>query len=252
LGKDTLTFAKLFPLAYRLRKVFYLEYLLLPFGMVVFWKNFPKLRFLIYSSLLLPIAFFFLHFEPFIHYFLPLTPLLFLFLASGLSFLLQQKNRFLKISGWLIFPALITTSIVFNTAFFQLLAKQKHLKGDYGSIFTTTEQSTKKHLEKYQNDPHYQEMILASYLPKNLLYGSLPVAKMIYSYSETKKHLASLEKRIKQVPEDARVQNELIAFYTTTPPTKATVNFLKKKSQLLPGYQPVYNEVQKLFLEQNH
>ena len=141
--------------------------------------------------------------------------------------------------------------IAFNVAFFQFLKDQKGLKGDYGPTFMNTERETKEFFQKYQDDPHYQEMILASYLPKSLLYGYLPVAKMIYPLEETRQNLPALEERIREVPEDPRVQNKLFSFYTASSPSKETVKTLKKKSEEMPGYQLIYEEVAKIFGKQN-
>jgi len=251
MGDDILTFANRFPLAYNLRRIFYLEYLLLPLGMILFWKKFPKLRFLVYASLGLPIIYFFLHFEPFIHYFLVITPLLFLFLASVFAFFLRHSNTLVKTTTLLVLLALMGTSLAFNTAFFRFLNEQKALKGDYGPAFIITEQNTKKRLQPYQNDPDYQEMLLASYLPKHFFHGYMPVPKMLYSLEEIGNRLPSLEERLGKVPEDARVQNELLFFYTASPPTAETIELLKEKTQVLPGYQPIFDEVNKIFTEQN-
>lgn len=252
LGEDMLTLAQRFPLAYHLRRFFYLEYLLLPLGALVFWKNYPRLRFLVYLTLGLPLIYFLARVEPFIHYFAILLPILFLFLASGLFFLLSFKNSILKIVALGIFSALIGISVIFNIAFFSLLNEQKALKGDYGTTLIMAEREVKERLKKYQDNKEYREMVLASYLPKNLLYGNLPVAKMIYSPEETRGRLSLLEERLREVPEDARVHNELLAFYTSSPPTAEIVALLKKKSEALPGYQPIYEEVHRLFVKQNH
>lgn len=250
LGEDMIVFANEFPFVYHLRRLFYIEYLLLPFGTFIFWKKFPQFRFFVYVALGLPTIYFFLHFETFIHYFIVLIPFLFIFLASGLVFLLQHTNRFLKALSLLIFLALIITSITFNLTFFRLLNKQKAFKGDYGISFITAEQNVKKPLEKYKNDKAYQEMVLAGYLPKNIIYENLPVARMIFSYDETKSRLPALEERLKQVPEDPRVQNELIVFYTSSLPTEETMKFLKEKSLNLPGYKPIYDEVSTFLFKQ--
>lgn len=247
LGPDTLTFQGRFPLAYQLRKIFYLEYLLLPLGLFVFWKKEPQLRFLIYAILGLPLAYFLLHFEPFIHYFLILLPFLFLFLALGLTSLAHSQNRWFKLGGQLILVELITTSIVFNGAFFQLLREQKGFKGDYGQVFEVTQKTIRDKLAPWQDDLAHLEMVLASYLPRQYWHGNLPVPLMLYSYEKTQARLEELETRLKTVPEDARVQNELIAFYTTSPPTPELISFLKQKALEIPGYLLVWQEVEKVF-----
>lgn len=251
MGDDMLTFSQKFPLIFKIRQFFYLEYILLPFGMFLFWKNFPKLRLLVYTTITLPILYFLFHVEPFMHYFLFLIPFLFLFLGASFAFFLRLTNFFLRTASLLTFLALVVISITFNLAFFNLLGKQKSFKGDYGTAFVLTEERAKERLKNYQNDKNYEEMILASYLPSQFLYGHLPVARLIYPYEKTQNEIDLLEKRLKEVPEDARIQKQLIAFYTTTPPTSEVIELLKKKSGQLPAYQTIYEEVSKLYERQN-
>lgn len=251
LGDDMLTFAQNFPLAYHLRRFFYLEYLLLPLGVFIFWKKFPSLRPIVYASLALPLIYFLLHFEPFIHYFLILVPLLFLFLAEAFAFFFQSKNRLAKYGFYSLFGLLIVTSLVFNLSFFQLLNQRKALQGDYGTIFAVSQQTVEEKLAPYQDDKAYPEMVLASYLPRNLFYGHLPLGKMLYSPEQVQPRLADLKKRLEAVPDDPRVQLELTAFYTAPPITLETIQLLEEKSQTLPGYQSIYQEVNNVFLQQN-
>lgn len=238
LGQDTLAFKNLYPLAYNLRVLFYLEYLLIPLGVVTFWQKFPQWRFLIGAVLGLPFVYFWFHFEPFIHYFLVITPFLFLFLASGLVFL--------KSAGKIIFIALVITSLAYNTAFFKLLKNQQGFGGDYGPVYSASAAEVKKRLLPYEKDPYYQEMFLASFLPTQYWYGYLPVPQMLYRPEETKAHLDELEARLGEVPVDARIQLELLAFYTRFPPTPETMNLLKEKSLAIPGYQLIYQAVLQL------
>jgi len=247
LGPDTLTFQNRFPLVNQVRKFFYLEYLLLPFGLFIFWRKEFQFRFLPCAILGLPLIYFLLHFEPFIHYFLIILPFLFLFLASGLTYLIQLKNHWLRLGTWLTLFGLITISIIFDRAFFQLLKEQKGFKGDYGQVFEITQKAARDKLTPWQNDPHYQEMVLASYLPRQYWYGNLPVPLMLYSYEKTQARLTELENRLRAVPEDARVQNELIALYTASPPTPELINSLKEKAMEIPGYLLVWQEVEKFF-----
>jgi len=237
LGQDTLSFKNLYPLAYNLRVFFYLEYLLIPLGVIIFWKKHPQWRFLIGAVLTLPFIYFLFHFEPFIHYFLVIALFSFLLLAYGLVFL--------KSAGKLILIALITTSLIYNTAFFSLLKSKQGLKGDYGPAYAVSAAEVKKRLLPYKNDPCYQEMFLASFLPIRYWYGYLPVPQMLYQYEKTKTHLGKLEMRLKEVPVDARVQLELLAFYTRFPPTPKTLSLLKKKTATIPGYQLIYESALK-------
>lgn len=240
LGDDNLTFAHFFPFVYQFKQISYLEYLLVPLGMVLFWKDFKNLRFLIYSTIILLIVYFFLHFSPFMHYILILTPFLFLFLGYALFFLYQQKDKLIKISSLILFTTFITVSILFNAAFLRLLDIKKEIKGDYGVSFVVLESQTKEKFKKYQGHSDYQEIILTSYLPGQFLYGYLPVAKMLFPYNKTLNDLPSLEKRLLNNHDDPRIRLQLTAFYTTYPVTKSTLGLLKTKSQQNSGYLSVY------------
>jgi 4-amino-4-deoxy-L-arabinose transferase-like glycosyltransferase len=250
LGEDALTFSQKFPLIFNLRKIFYLEYFLVPLGILLFWKKFPRFRPLIYSSLILPPAYFVLHFQPFIHYFIIIMPLLFLFLAAFLDALIKKGGVYR--AGVVTFVAILTlASFSYNFAFFTVLSSQNGLKGDYGSAFINIEKENKEKLKKYINDPNYPEMLLASYLNKAFLYGYQPVARMLWSPKKTEKNLAALEERLKQVPEDDRIQNELLAFYTFSKLTPETLVILEQKAVQISGYEMIYKKAVELNRIQN-
>lgn len=250
-GQDIVSFAKNFPLAFGLRRIFYLEYLLIPLGLIIIWWKKPKIRFLILATTALPIVYFFAHIEPFVHYFAILVPVIFLSLGISLSTMIGHSKKLYKIIGASLLFILLATSIIYDASFFQLLNQLKTFKGDYGMSFVEVEQNALKHFSRYKDDPHYQEMVLASYLPKYFLLGNLPVGKMLYPPEKTKAQLPLLEERLQQVPDDPRIQNELLAFYTSTPPTKDTIELLQAKAKKILGYQPILEEVEKIFGEQS-
>jgi len=250
-GQDIIVFAQNFPLAFLLRRLFYLEYLLIPLGLVILWRKHPKIRFLILSTLTLPIVYFFSHIEPFVHYFVVLLPIIFLSLGISLSSMITHPKILYKITGAFLFFVLVTTSVIFDLSFFRLLNQLKTFKGDYGMSFVEVEENALKRFAGYRDDPHYQEMVLASYLPKYFLLGNLPVGKMLYPPEKTKAQLSLLEERLRQIPDDPRVQNELLAFYTSATPTKSLIESLKEKSIKIPGYLPILQEVEKVYQQQN-
>lgn len=252
LGDDTLTFANKYPLTYRLRPIFYVEYLLLPLGIFIFWKLYRKLRFLVYSTILLPVLYFILRAEPFMHYFIIFFPLLFIFLGLSFYSLLRSKNKLLTLMSAILLILLIIESINFNSSFFKLLGEQKKLKGDYGTSLGESRRIAENYLNKYKNDKNYDEIIMTNYIPMHLMRGTSAFAKMIYPYENTKKNLTLLEKQLKEFPDDPRVLRELLSYYTTANPTKETVDFLKKKNLSIPAYSPIYSDVYYLYLQQNY
>lgn len=250
LGDDTLTFVQKFPLIYKLRTFMYLEYILIPLGMFIFWKRHKKFRFLIYSTLLLPLVYFLFRLQPFMHYFVIMVPILSVSLAFSLYVLLSSKKIMLKCMGILTTTLIVISSLTFNFATFKLIQEQKGLKGDYGTSFEITRKNAEKLLRKYRKDKEYQEMLIAIHIPLHIMQGDGPIAKMIYPYRETTKHLSSLEKRLEIVPSDPRVQQELFAYYTTNL-TRSSVSQLRSKKISKPIYKKIFNEVYNLYLFKN-
>jgi hypothetical protein len=251
LGNDMETFSKLFPFAFQLRKLFYFEYLFLPFSLFVFWKQYPLLRFLVYTLVILPFIYYALRIEPFMHYFIIIIPLLFLFLGEGFSTIIAYRNIYISYSAIAIFLLLLLSSFFFNVSFMKLLLQKQVIAGDYGTIFEKSEKIAIETYKPYANDTYYKEMILASYIPQSLIHGNQTTAQLIYDFNKTEKNLPFLEKRLAQVPIDRRVQNELIAYYTRTIISKNLLSDLKKKTQLYEGYNLIFQEVFQLYLSQN-
>lgn len=252
LGDDMLIFAKNFPLIYSLRTTLYIEYLLIPISIFLFWKKEKKVRFLTYAAVTLPILYFILRFEPFMHYFILITPLLFLFLGSLFSTYLKSKIKPIRYFALSIFLLILTASISFNYAFFKIVRIQGTIKGDYGTIYAVTKKGNQKTLAKYIDSKDYEEISLTNYVPKYLIHGDLPVARMIYQYDQIKNNLPLLEKKLHENPEDPRIQNMLIAYYTSSPVTKVDVSFLRNKYNNYPEYGDIYRETYAKYLTDNN
>lgn len=251
LGDDTITFANEFPFIYTLRKFLYLEYLLIPLGIFLFWKKYQKLRFLVYSILMLPFVYFLFRLNAAMHYFIIITPLLSLFLGLSLLTFLNSKNRIIKYLFSFLIIILLISSITFDFAFFKFLSSKKGLKGDYGASLAIVQKENEEELKIHKEDENYQEMFIANYIPLWIFHGTSPFAKMIYPFAKTQKNLHLLEKRVKTVPSDPRVIQELVTYYTTTNPTRSTIDQLRIKRSSIPGYKQVFDEVYHLYLAKN-
>lgn len=247
---DINEFAKRFSFVYELKRIFYIEYILLPVGIFLFWLKNKGLRTLVYIIILLPIFYFIAGVVPHMHYSIILTPFLFLFVSFALSYFISSQNNLIKTTSILIFTILVLNSILFNSSFFQFLKDKKGLRGDYGPIFSVTEKKSKDLFKGYEKDSYYNEMLLTSYLPRDQFYGNTPVGRMIYSKKETEKNISSLEKRLINIPVDPRIQNELIAYYSFDKPTKETLSKLQKKSKEIKGYETVLEMIQKLYIDE--
>lgn len=251
MGDDIQTFATNYPFVYTLRKLLYIPYLLLPFGLILFWKRYVKLRFLVLATITTPIVYFFFRLEPFMHYFAVIIPILFIFVGVGIANLFWAKTLFIKLFSASLFVLLVTAYIAFNAAFFDLLNKQKHLAGDYGSSFAQTEKSTKERLHKYINDKNYKEMVVASYVQRASFAGSTALAKAVYNQKQTEKNINQLDQRLKEVPEDSRVENELLAYYTLLPKIPKTMEILREKTKNNQYYHNIYEEIYGQYLAKN-
>lgn len=243
IGNDTLTFQNLFPLPYFLRKLLYIEYLVLPLAVFSFFKIYPKMKILVFTSLLVPFLYFFLKVEPLIHYYDILLPILFLFIGAFFNFLTNSKNNLIKILSYTLFLSMILVFIVFNIFFFKLLSVKQNMDGDYGPVYSLRKKVAEDQFAKYKDDPAYQEMYLTSFVPQSLFHGNLPMAKIFFDLKNTQKNLLRLEKRLQSVPVDPRVQYELIAYYSQKPPTLVEVKYLRNIAVKSPIYFDVYREI---------
>lgn len=249
LGEDVIYFAQNFPLAYMLKQFYYLEYILLSVGTFLFYKMFKKIGFIVFPIFILPFIYAFFKLEPHIHYFIIISPFLFLFLATAFNFFLSDKNKLIKYSAVSLFGALVSISLYYNYAFFETIRNQKNIKGDYGLIFGVKEKETKQIYSSYKSDPRYKEMIIASYVPYSLSHGDIGISRMLFDPKKTERSMKELERRLKQVPIDRLAQQELIAYYTKEIPSKRTVEILRVKSEKNPGLVAVYEEVRSYYNE---
>lgn len=251
IGSYTIIFADNFPLAYNLRVLFYSEYLLLPLGIIFFWKNYKKFRFFIYATIGLPILYFLFGIEPQMHYFILISPLLFLFLGMVFYVFITSKNIILRRIFTFYFLVLLLYSVVFNASFFEFIKKfGDRIDGDYGLPLKVRQQSIKDKYIKYKNDPEYQQIVISDYIPLYIMHGTSPFSEMIYPYKETQKILPILEQKLKDKPQDPRVLHRLISYYSKTIPDELTIDRLRAKTRLLPEYAPVYSDIYSFYLQE--
>ncbi|MEX2012938.1 MAG: glycosyltransferase family 39 protein [Candidatus Levyibacteriota bacterium] len=250
LGDDTLTFAEKFPFAYKAREVLYSEYLMLPFGILIYIIKNKQLSFLGTAVILTTILYFFLKIETFMHYYIILMPLLFLFLASAFSYFLRSKNFFVKMGALLLLTAILASSVSFNRAFFELLRINGGTSGDYGAAYISSDKEARVRLDRYKNEPNFQERLLTSYIPLSYMYGYMPLSKTLYG--DVLSHdIPTLENDLREDPQDKKTQFKLLSFYTKTPETTRTIYILREKNKHIPEYLPIYTEVLQRYMSQN-
>lgn len=241
LGSDLGTFIKKFPLVDSFRKIFYFEYILVVLGVSIYIKKFKTFNFLGYSAILLPFVYFLLKIESFMHYYIIILPLLFLFLGTYFEFLIQ-KNKLLKTTSLILFMSLLISSLFFDISFFKLLKDQGYFQGDYGDSL--------KNSESHVKHKKYDELFLFQFIPLNYAFGYNPFAKMVYA-DTTPNKIPLLEKKL-QESDDPRVKQELLAFYTKELPTLKTIDILRKKSKEIPQYSQIYKVALEDYMEKNY
>lgn len=247
LGNDTLTFFTNFPLAYKLKFIFYIEYLLIPIGMLLFWMKNKDLRFIIYAILGLPILYFIFKLGSFMHYYVILIPFLCLFLSISFYSLIKSKNYILRYLSIIMLLGVVLYSTIFNFYLFALIRKQNGLNGDYGASFNKTLPSVEQQIVKYKHRKDYQEILLSFYIDLSVMRGISPFAVMIYPPKETEKNLKAIGERLKNDPNDPRILQELLVYYTSQKITKPYLIYLEKKISISPIYEIIYNEVNHLY-----
>lgn len=251
IGNFDTKFAEIFPLAYKLRWIFYIEYLLLPIGALLFWKMYPKFRFFLYSIIGLLATYFLFGIDSHMHYFIIIIPLLFLFLGAIFHFLMVSKNSLLRRLSLLFFSSLILYSVIFNLSLFKFVREfGEEMGGDYGVPFYLSQQLKKNEYIKHKNSPDYQQIVNSSYIPLYIMNGTSPFSRMVYPYSETQKKLSYLEEKLKIQPQDPRVLHQLVSYYSTVIPNVSTIDLLREKLNYVPGYAPVYKEIYNLYLKE--
>ncbi len=241
LGKDLETFTRKFPIVNSFKKLFYIEYILIVIGAFIFIKRFKTYRALAYSAILLPLIYFILKIEPFMHYYIIVLPLLFLFIGMAFESMLQ-KNKVFKVISLLLFIGLTMNSLAFDFSFFKLLRDQERFQGDYGDSLRNSE----NHI-RYKT---YNELFLVQFIPLNYSFGYNPFARIVYKDTSSER-IPLLEKNLDK-SNDPRIAQEILAFYTKEPPTLETIDTLRKKTRENSGYINIYKETLNDYLVKNY
>lgn len=248
-GNDISIFAKTFPLVYKLKAIFYLEYALIPLGLLLFWKKYKKFRFLVYAIISTLLSYFAFHILPAIHYFAIFIPFIFIFLGLSLHELFFINRLFKYLSYFLLF-SIVTISIAYNYSFFNLIKSKGGLSGDYGGIVGNSYPRTINKYFKYKNDKNFQEIIISSYMPTSMMYSPSSFAQMLYPYQDTKNNLNELDLNLQKFPDNPIIIRKLTAYYAANP-TGLTLDILRDKSNDIPEYKSIYSEILNLYLQKN-
>lgn len=252
LGTDYTIFRNTFFPIMITRYLNYIIFLLTYMGMIIYRKKQKQLHILPFLFLSLPISFMILRFDTFAHYYLSILPLTSLFISFSLYQLFVNKSRFLRYSSIFILSLVLLSDALISIAFFSFLSSRKEISGEYGRGFLLSKAVAETKFMPYRDDPAYDEMIIASYVPLQSVIGSDTIARAIYDPISTQNNIAEYEKRLAKVPDDSRILLELTAFYTKKPITKKTLFFLYKKAKIIKGYQQIYYAVSDKYINEKH
>lgn len=249
LGDDFALFAQKFSIIYRLMKLSYIAYILLPLGAFFFWKD-NRYKFFIVVAVSIIALYFLIGVEPLMHYFIFLSPLFALFTAFALATLFKKKRY--------AYLALLTTALyfaslfLFNVAFLAFLSEKGGFSGEYGSGYLTSEVSAQHDLPMFRNDPMYNEIKIMYFAPQKYFQGFLPVGQMIFPKSSLVKNEREREKAFLLNPNNPITATEVMAYYTNSAnPSWDYVVSLKKKTLEHSEYSFIYRYVLDNYLERN-
>jgi len=252
LGQNGLiSFSKDYKLAFELRKVLYIFYILIPLSIVIFAKIYRKFSFLIYSLIAVCFLYYFLKIEPQMHYFILFIPILSLSLGTFFDWIIKKGNTSLKALSVSTLLIIYSTLIVYNFSFFEFVKKNKGTPGDYGTSYIETKRNTDDRLKEYKERKDYEEIFLASHLPLRYMFGFMPLSKMVYPQRLHEEEIKSLEQRLENQETDPRINQKLIAYYTKNEPSIETVKLLRKKTESIREYKKVYDEVLSYYVSKN-
>jgi hypothetical protein len=226
---------------YNVRTFLYLEYVLLPIGMIIFWIRFKNFRFLIYTVIATISVYFLINIKASIHYFVILIPFLFIFLVSTFSEAYKNSYKVIRYFALMISSGLIITSFLFNLGFFLLLSDRGELDGDFGRSLKSTYSDVQDALGRYKNHEDYYQIILSKYVPNSVMRGTSSFAKLLYPPEKTEKEINYLDYQLRNGETDPRIIHALVTYHTLNP-TADLIRNLYIKTQSIPEYIPIYRE----------
>lgn len=235
-------FSKEYKIAFELRKVLYLFYFIIPFSAFIFVRLHKKFDFFIYSLITTCAIYYFLKIEPRMHYFILFIPILALLIGVAFDSVIE-RGKMLKIASILLLSTIFSILIIYNFIFFDFVKKHKGTSGDYGTTYTQTKENTDRILQGFKERADYDEISLAIHIPLRYAFGFMPLSKMLYPGEITKEKLFKLEESLVRSDKDPRLNLQLISYYTKNEPYIKTIKLLKTKTEKIPEYKTIYEEV---------
>lgn len=133
-------------------------------GIYILFRNRTFIFILLYTFII-PLLYFITRTQPYMHYFVILIPIMSILCAMGFIFLYGiKKTRFWQVSIILLFSFFIIVNIIFLVFFYTFLSTQKIIEGDYGPIFSVTENFIQENTKDYKKLPIYNELLSYAYI----------------------------------------------------------------------------------------
>jgi len=217
LGFDYLEFVKFFPIQI-LRYFFAISMLIFVAGVLRIIKGEREHLYLLLLVLIIPFLYFLTRTKAYMHYYIILLPFIAIIYASGVEFLYKfSKNYFFKAFIISVLLFFLGTNILFEITFNQFLLHKKLIEGDYGAIFSQTEEWVRNETEQYSRRNDYSKIRSIGYVSlipplihKNLGKYFMEQGNFEDAISEYEKALILLDQR------DDEVKQNLISLYYKT------------------------------------
>ena len=165
LGTDYESFAKILPISKFLIQILAIQSLFLFLGALYILRIRQKYFFLLIYSVIIPTLYFVTKTKAFTHYFVILIPFLVIIYSLGFNFLFEiSKRLYIKIAVIGVFGFFLATNIIFQLSFNKFLSLKQNVNGDYGPIFSQTQERVEAVTSQYQNSPSYQKIKTIAYL----------------------------------------------------------------------------------------
>ncbi|MFA5932963.1 MAG: glycosyltransferase [Microgenomates group bacterium] len=165
LGNSFDGFLSSFPLL-NILKYFFLSSFVIPFiGAFFIISKRREYLFLVLYLTIIPILYFITRTNPYMHYFVILIPMVATLYAFSFSSIYNfMKSNLLKTLTYIVFIFFISANIIFVFSFNQYLSSAKIINGDYGPIFSLSNQVIKNELKDYRSVSYYNELESFAYI----------------------------------------------------------------------------------------
>lgn len=177
-------------------------------------KIFSNLKMLIISLyiFIIPTLYFLTRTPSYFHYFVIISPLLFILIGFILNKVSAVTPR-AKFVTLLIISLFLFSNIAFNFSFYKFINITKDISGDYGSIFPLTDNLTNEYLIQYKSLPYYDELKYYTYIFIRTPQLNTRTAEFFLKKGDLDLAEVELTKAISKDPNDLQALTNLTYIY---------------------------------------